>query len=513
MDGTEDDIQDLAELSIPAIGVFFTPPTWAKWVITKYEICDHWLQGATIFDPTAGEGVFLEVLIELAISQGINVTAEMLDRLWANEWQQAFIHRFLTRIQDQYDLDFPIANFLNQDILFLSQDLQVDIIVGNPPWQNFNNLPSEYKQKIKPLFHKYDLVSNSQDLLLGSSRIDLAILIIAKVLQVNLKKSGQAYLFMPLSAFLNDGASRGFRSYQINDINFCVQEIYDFKKLSIFDVNTRYGLVKFQRDLQQKFPISYFLQQQHTWQKYQARPLFKSNEPLTVLQDSEEFNNLEQYGKIRVNKDSKPRQGANCCGANHVFIFSQLEEVNDVLVRVSNQVVQDIILPRQFIFPLIVKQNFQQAPPLPEKYILLPCDRINGKPILLTELLKHPELLEYLLQHQSTLKNRKGTLIQAWVKKGFWYALLGVGKYTFAPYKVIWQAYGQKQFTAKLFDGIWQGNQALHAFMPVSSKREGEKLVEQLNDPMVEKYLHSQQTAGTCNWAQPGRITRLLELI
>jgi hypothetical protein len=502
------------ELIIPKIGVFFTPPTWAKWVITKFEICDRWLQGATIFDPTAGEGVFLEVLIELAISQGIKITAEMLDRLWANEWQQEFIDRFLTRIHDQYDLDFPIDNFLNQDILSLSQDLQVDIIVGNPPWQNFNNLPPEYKQKIKPLFHKYDLVSNSQALLLGSSRIDLATLIISKVLQKNLKQSGQAYLFMPLSAFLNDGAAKGFRSYQINDIDFCVQEIYDFKKLSIFEhVNTRYGLVKFQRDRKQEFPIRYFLYQHHSWQEYQAKPLFQSNEPLTILQNAVEFLNLEKHEKITISKDSKPRQGVNCCGANHVFIFSQLEEVNDVLVRVSNQVVQDIILPKQFIFPLIAKQNFQQAQPLPEKYILLPCDRINGKPILLAELLNHPELLEYLLQHQNTLQNRKGTLIQASIKKGFWYALLGVGKYTFAPYKVIWQAYGQKQFTAKLFDGIWQGNQAIHAFMPVSSKNDGEKLVEQLNDPMVEKYLHSQQTAGTCNWAQPGRITRLLELI
>ncbi len=104
-------------------------------------------------------------------------------------------------------------------------------------------------------------------------------------------------------------------------------------------------------------------------------------------------------------------------------------------------------------------------------------------------------------------------LYQTKIRREFWCVLFGVGAYTFAPYKVCWQAYGQKHFYPKLFGGNWQGNQALHAFIPLTSKQEGEKLVEQLSDPLVEKYLCSEQMEGTCNWAQPGRIQRLLQLV
>ena len=495
------------------IGVFYTPYKWAEWVITKFEIFDSWLNGATIFDPTAGEGIFLEVLIDLAISQDIKITDEMLNRLWANETQTESIDYFLNKTNKR-DLDFPTANFLHSDILFFCQDLQVDIIIGNPPWQNFNNLSQDYKQKLKPLFYKYGLVNNPQDLLLGSSRIDLAALIIAKTLQENLKPNGKAYFFMPLSVFLNDGAGRGFRSYQINQTEFCVQQIYDFKNLTIFEhVHTRYGLVEFQRDHQQEFPIKYFIQQNSEWQEYQARPLFQRNESLTILKSVEEYIELQNYDKIKILKDSKPRQGANSCGASDVFIFSGLEVIDYELVRVANKVVGEITLPQKFLFPLITKQNFKQTQPIPDKYILLPYDRERGKPLLPTELIEYPELWQYLLSRQEILQNRRGTLIQSSIRKGFWYALLGVGKYTFTAYKVVWQAYGQKNFTAKLFDGNWQGNQAIHAYIPVSSKVEGEDLIDRLNTPIVEKYLHSLQMEGTCNWAQPGRIMRLLEIV
>jgi len=495
------------------IGVFYTPYKWAEWVITKFEIFDSWLNGATIFDPTAGEGIFLEVLIDLAISQGIKITDEMLTRLWANEIQTESIDYFLNKINKR-DLDFPPANFLHSDILFLSQALQVDIIVGNPPWQNFNNLCQDYKQKLKPLFYKYGLVNKPQDLLLGSSRIDLAALIIAKTLQENLKPNGKAYFFMPLSVFLNDGAGRGFRSYQVNQTEFCVQQIYDFKNLAIFEhVHTRYGLVEFQRDRQQEFPIKYFIQQKSEWQEYQARPLFQRNESLTILKSAEEYIELQNCEKIKISKDSKPRQGANSCGASDVFIFSALEVIDRELVRVANKIVGEITLPQKFLFPLITKQNFQQAQPIPDKYILLPYDRERGKPLLATELIQYPELWQYLQCYQEILQNRRGTLIQSSIRKGFWYALLGVGKYTFTAYKVVWQAYGQKNFAAKLFDGNWQGNQAIHAYIPVNSKAEGEDLIDRLNMPIVEKYLHSLQMEGTCNWAQPGRIMRLLEIV
>ena len=40
-------------------GRVFTPLKWAKWVIEKYDLLTKWKQGATIIDPTCGQGVVL----------------------------------------------------------------------------------------------------------------------------------------------------------------------------------------------------------------------------------------------------------------------------------------------------------------------------------------------------------------------------------------------------------------------------------------------------------------------
>ncbi|WP_425215627.1 SAM-dependent DNA methyltransferase [Tumidithrix helvetica] len=509
------------------VGAVFTPFKWATWVLEKYAILDRWLEGATIFDPTAGEGIFLECLINLAVSQGISISSTMLDRLYANEKNAEFIESFLSRMRSQYGINFPLSNFFNRDILFFDRALTVDIVVGNPPWQNFANLTTAYKELIKPLFHEYGLVHNSKDLLLGSSRIDLSSLIIIKTLQNHLRINGLAYFFMPLSVFLNDGASRGFRAYGNKNLRFEVREIYDFKDdfkyEAIFEkIRTRYGLVCFQRDRQQTFPIQYFQLSNSVknsqnsafeWQKCYARSLFKSDAPLSISSDLQELQELENLHKIPVDLVSKPRQGINSCGAKDLFVFEDCQNISETLVRVSNRQFQNLILPNQFLFPLVTKANFEQAHPIPQRYILIPYDITNGKPLSHAQLERHPQLWQYLLAHQTALQNRKGTLIQNWIKKGSWYALLGVGIYTFMPYKVCWQAYGQKQFKAQLFEGHWQGNQALHAYMPMRERSLGENLVQQLNAPIVERYLRSQQMEGTCNWAQPGRILQLLELV
>jgi hypothetical protein len=519
---TEGELGEVAELPV---GVFFTPLKQVKWVLEKYQILDRWIDGAAIFDPTAGEGRFLEGLIDLAVSTGIRVNSAMLSRLWANEKQPEFIRAFHANIKRKYGLEFPVGNFWHQDILWCDRALQVDIILGNPPWLNFNNLSDRYKDRIKPLFHKYRLVSNPKDLLLGGSRIDLAALIIAKSLREYLKPNGKAYFFMPLSILLNDGAGKGFRNYKIDDVDFCIQEIYDFKHNKIFaNINTRYGLVAFERDRPQAFPIKYSIdrtsQANQTnpdeWQSCKATPLFNRNEPLTVFENSANLKELQSYIKIPLTRISKPRQGINTCGANHIFIFDRLEAIADEdrnLAIVSNHLVKEVILPHQFLLPLIAKHNFQEENPTPTKYILVPYNFLTGKTCKPEELQKYADLWDYLCQHKALLQNRKGSLIQSKIRRGFWYDLLGVGAYTFAPYKVCWQAYGQKHFHPKLFGGNWQGNQALHAFIPLTSKEEGERLVEQLSDPLIEKYLCSQQMEGTCNWAQPGRIQKLLQLV
>jgi hypothetical protein len=90
-----------------------------------------------------------------------------------------------------------------------------------------------------------------------------------------------------------------------------------------------------------------------------------------------------------------------------------------------------------------------------------------------------------------------------------------VGRYSFAPHKVVWEAYGKHTFAPRVFSAFegkpWQPNQAMHSFIPCATALEAEWLLEQLRFSHIARYLKSLNVEGTCNWAQPGRIKRFLK--
>jgi hypothetical protein len=94
--------------------------------------------------------------------------------------------------------------------------------------------------------------------------------------------------------------------------------------------------------------------------------------------------------------------------------------------------------------------------------------------------------------------------------RGRWWALLGVGPYCFTPYRVAWPAYGATRFTPRVVPFPWQGYQALHAHIPCETSEDAVRIAAALSRPEVEAYLRSFGTAGTRNFAQPGRVARLL---
>lgn len=499
------------------LSAHFTPLPWTKWVVAKYGLLDEWLDGAVVLDPTAGEGNFLEAFIALALHRGATIRREMLKRLFGIEKEKDFAVNFYSRMRGKYGISFPMENFRTADFIFSKSRMEADIAVGNPPWRNFSDLPHAYKERLKPKFLAYGLVSDTRALLLGSSRADIASLVIAKCLVDNMKKGAKAYFFLPLSILLNDSAHRTFRSYRLGSVEFALKEVHDFRGKSIFDgVAARYGLVEFERDKRHAFPIPYYVFESDRWTRKRALPLLAFDDPLSVFEDDAAAVRIcNSFPKIRVPADSKPRQGVNTCGANDVFIFDTFESVDRVTARVGNKAVRAVELPVKYLFPLAAGRNFSQEHPVAGRFILMPYNMRDGRPLEENELQREKKLHKYLLSRKERLQARRGTLINRWMARGYWWALLGVGKYTFAPTKVMWEAYGGRLFRPKIFAGrgrrCWQGNQAMHAYIPCSDLQSAERISRELGRPIVQRYLSSQLMEGTCNWAQPGRISRLLE--
>lgn len=491
------------------IGAVFTPIVWAEFAIEKFNIFDKWISGATIFDPTMGAGNILESLIIYGLKKGYSLEKLPIKNLFGNELNTSFYNSAILKFEKDFQTDMR-KNFSNGDIL-LHKSINYDIIFGNPPWKNYADLPENYKLFIRNFFIEYELVKKGKDVLLGESRIDIASLIIQKSIKDFLKPKGEAIFFMPLSILLNEGANRNFRNYKVQETDFSIDSVYDFNKKIVFDgVKTRYGLTKFVRDTKFKFPIPYYIIANNSWKECVAQPYFENNDPLSIFNIVEE-KNKHKILPISIKKESQPRQGINTCGANDVFIFNSLTCLENNLVLVSNKKQKDILLPKKFVYPLLTSENFKCESNKPLKWILLPYNK-NGKPLNLEQINKFPELLNYLEKNKSKLISRKGVIINTNIRKGFWWALLGVGKYNFFPNKIVWEAYGKKTFEPKIFTGTWQANQALQAYIPIQKFHEAKKLLKELSNINIEKYLLSLKMPGTMNWAQPGKIKKFLKI-
>jgi len=490
------------------IGDVFTPLRWALFAIEQMEIFEKWMQGASVFDPTMGEGNLLEALVVKGMQRGYAIHDLPADRLFGNELNTRYYRQALTKFQDIYGLDMR-SNFSNEDILRL-KSRPFDIVFGNPPWKNFVDLPETYRESLKVYFHMYELAGDTRQLLLGGSRVDIAALIIRVAIKNFLRPGGEAIVFIPLSLLLNDGASRSFRTYRVEDINYAPKRVFDFNDELVFEgVATRYGLVHFVRDEEAVFPIPYLRSERGRWLNFSARPAFRTTDPLTVLAPDEQPD-WHQLKPIRLPPSAQPRQGINTGGANALFMFDQLEQVDNQLVRVSNRTQQDVLLPAAYLYPLITSGNFGSAPAAAKRWILLPYDQ-TGKPLLWEKIVAAPALHNYLLSHEQALRSRRGAMLNAQLKRGFWWALLGIGSYNFSPYKVVWEAYGRTNFRPQIFEGHWQANQSLQAYIPLKTLAAATRVQAQLSDKRIEHYLRSMKMEGTMNWAQPGRIGQLIE--
>ena len=86
----------------------------------------------------------------------------------------AHLKHFRRDVKKRFSIDFPDTQVFCNDIITKKHNEKYDILIGNPPWGNFGDLPGTYKKEIKPYFIQEGLVDDKQQLLLGSSRVDMA---------------------------------------------------------------------------------------------------------------------------------------------------------------------------------------------------------------------------------------------------------------------------------------------------------------------------------------------------
>ena len=132
------------------IGCVFTPVQCAASFFERYDIFDQWISGSTIFDPTMGSGNLLEALIIMGLDKGYSIADLPTHLLFGNELNTAQYQQTRAYFQEKYELDMR-EQFYNEDVFSLLPKAY-DIVLSNPPWCNFTDLPAEYKSSVKSEF-------------------------------------------------------------------------------------------------------------------------------------------------------------------------------------------------------------------------------------------------------------------------------------------------------------------------------------------------------------------------
>jgi hypothetical protein len=490
-------------------GCVFTPSKWADFAIEKYGLIEKWIGGSAVLDPAMGNGELLVSMISHALKKGYSIEAIPVQRLYGIEINTMHFQDAMKRLKALCGENFNPDNFRNDDVLFSSVHEKADIIFANPPWVNYSALPDEYKEKIKPEFLKYGLVKSGAALLLGNSQVNLAALIMFSVMERMMNEGGEAVVFIPLSLVFHTGAHRAFTDGKIGQLDFCITEIIDLAETDAFvNVSTRFGLIHVFRDRKVSFPVKYFayIQDSNEWVKKNINPLFLHDGPWHVAEPGVE---APAIIKIKIPRESKPRQGINACGANQIMFFDKLKHVDNKTVIISNAD-REIHIESSVVFPMVHRTNFRGSNRSEKKWVILPYHH-DGTIFSENDLKNYPMLNEYLFSQKEQLESRRGKFLRAKINKGYYWAMLGVGKYNFWPYKIIWEAYGKHDFSPLIFEGNWQAGQALYSYLSFKNKKTCERVYRQLLKKNIGKILSSMQLGGTMCWAQPGIMSNFFE--
>lgn len=506
-----DYIKQIYEAIIPkelrhALGEYYTPDWLAEHTLKNAisNFNESQRNDLSIIDPTCGSGTFIFKSIILKRRQGCDLDKILntvygidINPLAVLTAKTNYIMSIVDMIKPNVSITIPIYNadvihigeetgeYLVYDFVadpinavknqFLLENIAAsniakkDIVVGNPPWVNWEYMPEEYRQKSQHLWLEYNLFSaKGRDL--SFSKEDISVLITYIVMDKLLKSKGVIAFVIRQGVFKSAQNGVGFRRFKIKDTeNIKVIKVEDLSKIRAFDNATNSTALFFARkDDQTIYPVEYLLwEKRKDIKKYSfnaysqlqevigqisielqgAMPTVK-NDPTSIwvtakadgLADMEKFLGTNTY---------RARTGVFTGGANAVY-WLNINSKNDGLVSVTNITERakrkseklTANMEATYVYPMLKGSNIKKWNVSYDTYLLCPhTAETKMWPVsedVLTQ--ESPNTYTYLKHFRFDLDGRKG--FAGWekeIQQQQFHAILRVGDYTFSKYKVVWK--------------------------------------------------------------------------
>ncbi|MBD5549766.1 MAG: N-6 DNA methylase [Lachnospiraceae bacterium] len=360
---------------------------------------------------------------------------------------------------------------------------KADIIVGNPPWVNWEYMPEEYRRGSQHLWIDYNLFSaKGRDL--SFSKEDISVLITYIVMDKLLKKDGILAFVIRQGVFKSAQNGVGFRSFKLkNECGIKVLRADDLSKIRAFDNATNStALIYLKKGEDTCYPVPYVLWEKRkdlkklSFNRYselrevksQVTPAYQKAMPavdndLTSIWLTADEKELESMIRVLGKNDYKARTGIFTGGANAVY-WLEINKKDNGKIEISNIVkkakrksekITRLIEP-DFVFPMLKGSNVRKWNITYDTYLLCPhTAETKMWPVSQTVLQEEvPETYEYLHYFKKDLDGRKG--FAGWekeIQKQEFHAILRIGEYTFSKYKVIWK-YIASEFVCAVISSV-----------------------------------------------------------
>jgi len=410
---------------------------------------------------------------------------------------------------------------------------QFDVVVGNPPWIAWDNLPEGYRQATKPLWEHYGLFSLSgNEARHGGGKKDLSMLMLYAVADRYLKSGGRLGFVITQTLFQTKGAGDGFRRFRLGSDGewLKVERVDDLVAMRPFgDAANWTSTVMIKKGEATQYPVPYIKwrtvkgkdrPEKIVLTPFSARPIDRGRAGSPWLLQPVGFET--QLDKLVGPSDYQAHLGANTGGANGVYWLELLGKTEDG-VRVRNipqkgkarvDMVEAVIEP-DLLYPLLRWRDITRYSTRPNFYLLLAQDCVTRTGIeekLMRE--RYPRTLEYL-KHFNRCLNARAAYRRYQQRRPF-YSMYNVGPYTIAPIKVVWRRMDRRMNAAvtTTIDDPFLGRRSVIpqetcVLIACESLAEAHYLCAVLNSSFVNYLVQSHSVQGGKGFGTPNMLEYL----
>jgi hypothetical protein len=347
---------------------------------------------------------------------------------------------------------------------------KVDYVAGNPPWVNWESLPTDYREATKPLWTRYGLFTLSGHAArLGGGKKDLSMLFVYLCLDNYLVESGLLGFVITQTLFKTREAGDGFRRFSFDRDSKTVHikplNLIDMTELHPFEgaTNRTASFLCGPSSTATGWPVKY-----EVWSPKAGVAVTESSEFEVVNRSVTKMrmgaipmlpgmtNSAWLTAPTRAIPGLKKVMGMSqikahagvCTWINGVFWLKSVTPVREGRVHILNwhDVGKikvdpiDTVVENDLVYPLLRGRDVHRWVSSPSTHILLTQDPVTRTGIAESVMKgKFRLTYEYLRRFEEILLKRPGYRKYFDSKKDPFWTIYNVGEYSLSPYRVVFK--------------------------------------------------------------------------